>query len=136
MVGRIVARGPRSARHPEADAGDAALPASMTCLNKVWLATKRGGGSHLQRHRSSPSANSLPSKRSPRRGPSGSITPVAWHVGQDTGSPAQATRAPLIVWVELPDKTLPPAVVLAPAVMRYRMSMASFRWHRRLKTPI
>jgi hypothetical protein len=78
---------------------------------------------HLQRHRSSLSATSLPSNRSLRRGPSGSITPVAWHCGHETGSPAQATRAPSIESVELPDMTLPPAVVPAPAVMWYRMTM-------------
>jgi hypothetical protein len=56
------------------------------------------------------------------------MTPVELHVGHDTGSPAQATAAPLIRLVELPDTTLPPAVVPAPAVMVYLMTMASPSW--------
>jgi hypothetical protein len=91
---------------------------------------------HLQRHRSSLSAICLPSNLSLRRGPSGSITPVAWHCGHDTGSPAQAILAPLIDLDALPDMTLPPAVVLAPAVMWYLVSMAFFRWRGSAKTPI
>ena len=48
------------------------------------------------------------------------MTPVELHVGQDTGSPAQATAAPLIRLAELPDMTLPPAVVPAVFLLAIR----------------
>src|SRR4051812_43229139 len=84
---------------------------------KVWSVTSLGGGWHLQTHRSSLSAYSLPSKVSDIRGPMHSMTPCAPHAGQSTGSPSRARGDPLIVRKPLDARTMPPEVDLAPALM-------------------
>jgi hypothetical protein len=96
----------------------------MVWLTKSCAATKRGGGLHVHMHRSSLSACCFPLYASERRGPSKLITPSELHLGHQTLSPSKAALAPLMDLEELAEVTLPPAVVGAPSVMRYRF-MAS-----------
>lgn len=48
------------------------------------------------------------------------MTPCAPHVGQSIGSPSRASAAPFTFINWLDARTVPPAMVLAPAVMWYR----------------